>query len=257
MDKVSTILSLLKNQKVTDEALLSKFEEFAVYMAEENEKINITSITDPVGIALKHFCDSLSLLRLSLFDKENLRVADIGCGGGFPGLVLGLARPDLRLVMVDSTEKKIKYVQRTAEKFGISNVQAISARAEELVRDDAMREKFDVVTSRAVARLAPLTELCMPYVRVGGYFVPMKAAETEEELKEAKRAITTLGGKIEEVVSVEFDFDISDTSLFDAGEMEKIKEFSTSKRSLIVVRKTKRTPDIYPRAWAKIIKKPL
>ncbi len=258
MNKVLKILSSIREQPLSDVFLLEAFERFAEHIAEENEKINITSITDPVGIATKHFADSISLLRLPVFEKEGQRVADIGCGGGFPGLPLGMVRPDLRLVMIDSTEKKIKYVERTAEKFGIEKIKCIAGRAEALSAPGAeFREKFDIVTSRAVARLCVLAEICLPFTAIGGYFVAMKAAGADEELEEAKRGIATLGGKVVECVEVPFTFDISDKSGFSDTELSALDEFSSSRRVLIVVKKVRPTPVSYPRAWAKITKKPL
>ena len=257
MNKVSKILSSIKEQPITDPVVLERFDSFQEYIAEENQKINITSITDPVGVATKHFADSLSLLRLDVFKKEGQRVADIGCGGGFPGLPIGLVRPDLRLVMIDSTEKKIRYVERTAKEYGIEKIKCIAGRAEELSAPDAeYREKFDIVTSRAVARLSVLSEICLPFTAVGGYFVAMKAAGADEELEEAKRGIGILGGKVVDVVEVPFTFDC-DKSDFTADESAELDEFSSSRRVLIVVKKVRPTPATYPRVWAKITKKPL
>ncbi len=258
MNKVSSILSSIKEQPILDTTKLEKFCVFADYIAEENEKMNFTSITDPVGVATKHFADSLSLLRLPIFEKEGQRVADIGCGGGFPGLPLGIVREDLRLVMIDSTEKKIRYVERTAEKFGIEKIKCVAGRAEALSEKGAeYREKFDIVTSRAVARLAVLSEICLPFVAVGGYFVAMKAAEAGEELEEARSAIGALGGKLIECRNVPFTFEGVDESLFSSEEISALNTFSSSSRALIVIKKIKPTPPAYPRAWAKITKKPL
>ena len=258
MNKVSHILSSIKEQPITDSEKLSLFDRFAEYIAEENQKMNITSITDPVGVATKHFADSLSLLRLSLFEKEGLDVADIGCGGGFPGLPLGIVRPDLNLCMIDSTEKKIRYVERTAKEFGVEKITCISDRAEALSAvGKPCREKFDAVVSRAVARLVVLSEICLPFVKVGGYFVAMKAAEASEELEEARRAIGTLGGKIIENVKIPFTFENINKDVFSEEEFSALDTFSSSNRYLIVVKKVKPTPPPYPRAWAKITKKPL
>ncbi len=258
MDKVSSILSSIKEQRITDTKKLELFSQFSKYIAVENEKMNFTSITDPVCVATKHFADSLSLLRLPLFEKAGQRVADVGCGGGFPGLPLGIMRDDLRLVMIDSTEKKIKYVERTAKEFGVEKIKCVAGRAEALSSPDAeYREKFDIVTSRAVARLAVLSEICLPFVGVGGHFVAMKAAGADEELEEARRAISTLGGKIVACHDVPFTFDTLDTTSFTDEEKAQLEEFSQSRRVLIVVKKVRPTPALYPRAWAKIVKKTL
>jgi 16S rRNA (guanine527-N7)-methyltransferase len=257
MNKVSQILSAILPFELND-GVLSRFEELARHVAEENEKINITSITDPVGVATKHFADSLSLLTLPLFSKTGARVADIGCGGGFPGIPIALARPDLRLVMVDSTEKKIRYVERTAEKFGIEKMKCVAGRAEALAAPRAqLREKFDIVTSRAVARLSVLSEICLPFVATGGYFVAMKAAEASSELDEARRGIGILGGKVEEVVEVRLSADALDRSAFDSEELQTLDDFLEARRALIVIKKVRPTPSAYPRAWAQITKKVL
>lgn len=258
MNKVSKILSSLKEQPITEENTLEKFERLAEHIAEENKKINITSIVDEVGIATKHFADSLSLLRLDEFKKAGITVADIGCGGGFPGLPLKIVRDDIKLLMLDSTEKKIRYVEETSNLLQLKNVCCKSGRAEEMsASGTASREKFDIVTSRAVAKLSVLSEICLPFVKVGGYFVSMKAANAENEIKEAENGFRKLGGKLLRCEKIPFTFDIADKSDFSEKELSNINEFSSSERILIIIKKISPTPALYPRAWAKIIKKPL
>ena len=128
MNKVSKILSSVKEMPVTDREKLEKFEWLSSHIAEENKKVNITSITDDVGIATKHFADSLSLLRLDVFQKENIKVADIGCGGGFPGLPIKIMRDDIDVTMLDSTEKKIRYVDSTAREMGLEKIKCVAQR---------------------------------------------------------------------------------------------------------------------------------
>ncbi len=258
MDKISKILSSVNEQPITDKALLDKFEWLAGHIAEENKKVNITSITDEVGIATKHFADSLSVLRLNELKKENIRLADIGCGGGFPGLPIKMARDDIDVVMLDSTEKKIRYVESTTKLLGLEKIKCIAGRAEDVsAKGQPMREYFDVVTSRAVARLSVLSEICLPFVKVGGYFISMKAAAADEELREAKNGFAKLGGKLEKCVEIPFTFDGLDTNDFNDEEKKQLEEFASSRRVLVIVKKVKPTPDAYPRAWAKITKKPL
>jgi len=258
MDKVSRILSSLKEQTVTDEKILEKFEWLARHVAEENKKVNITSITDEVGIATKHFADSVSVLRLDPLKKEGIRLADIGCGGGFPGLPIKIMRPDIDITMLDSTEKKIRCVDSTAKLLELEKITCISGRAEDAsAKGKPLREAFDVVTSRAVARLAVLSEICLPFVKVGGYFVSMKAAAADEELSEAKSGFAKLGGRLEGCVELPFTFEALDVSDFSDEEKRQIEEFSSSRRVLVVVKKVKPTPEQYPRPWAKITKKPL
>lgn len=258
MNKVSKILSSVKEMPVSDEACLERFEWLAGHIAEENKKVNITSITDEVGIATKHFADSLSLLRLEEVARESIRLADIGCGGGFPGLPIKMMRDDIDVTMLDSTEKKIKYVESTARLLGLEKINCIAGRAEEVgAVGTPLRESFDIVTSRAVARLSVLSEICLPFVKVGGYFIAMKAASADEELEEAKNGFSKLGGRLVRCVDVPFTFEGLDADTFSNEELSRLEEFSSAKRVLIVVKKVKPTPEQYPRAWARIIKKPL
>ncbi len=258
MEKIKEILSALGGIPVLNEKQLDSFDRLAEILVEENRKVNVTSITDPVGIAFKHFADSLSVLELEEMKREGLRMADIGCGGGFPGLPVKIVRDDVDITMIDSTEKKIRYVGATAEKLGLVKVNPISARAEEIAsKNGALREKFDVVTARALARLNVLAELCLPFVKVGGVFISMKAATAEEELAEAKRGIGQLGGKVKYVKEVTFDASQLDFTKFDEGEKVAAKDFLNAKRYMIVIEKVAHTPDAYPRQYAKISKKPL
>lgn len=258
MEKIKEILSGITGIPALDSSMLDSFDKLAEILVEENKKVNVTSITDPVGIALKHFADSLSVLELDEMKKEGIRMADIGCGGGFPGLPIKIARGDIGITMIDSTEKKIRYVGATADKLGLSGVTPLAARAEEVAsKNGELRERFDVVTARALARLNVLAELCLPFVKVGGVFISMKAASAEEELAEARRGIGQLGGKVRYVKEVRFDVSGVDTSGFTAEDLAAMNDFTDAKRYMIVVEKVAHTPDAYPRQYAKISKKPL
>ena len=244
MEKIKEILSSLSGIPTLSEGELDSFDRLAEILVEENKKVNVTSIVDPVGIALKHFADSLSVLNVEEMKQDSLKMADIGCGGGFPGLPVKIVRPDIDITMVDSTEKKIRYVKATAEKLSLEKVNAISARAEEIAGEKgAHREKYDVVSARALARLNVLVELCFPFVKTGGVFVSMKAASAQEELKEARNAISTLGGRVKRMEEVKFDLD---TALF-PEDKTAIEDFLSAKRYIIVIEKVKRTPQNYPR----------
>lgn len=254
MEKIKELLSSLSGIPALNEEQKTSFDRLAEILVEENKKVNVTSILDPVGIALKHFADSLSILELSEMKKEGLKMADIGCGGGFPGLPVKIVRPDIDITMIDSTEKKIKYVRATADKLGLEKVTTVSARAEDLAgAKGALREKFDVVTARAMARLNVLVELCLPFVKVGGTFISMKAATAEEELNEARAGIAKLGGKIKRVEEVKFHIDLTPFG----DDKEEISDFLSAKRYMIVIEKVKPTLPQYPRPYAKITKKPL
>lgn len=254
MEKIKEILSSLSGISPLGDSELESFDRLAEILVEENKKVNVTSIVDPVGIALKHFADSLAVLNLDEMQKEGIKAIDVGCGGGFPGLPVKIVREDIHMTMLDSTEKKIRYVQNTADKLGLKNLKTVSARAEDKAGlKGELRERFDVATARAVARLNVLVELCLPFVKVGGVFIAMKGAICEEELNESKNAIRTLGGKVKRVEEVNFDLDLA---LFESDK-EAISDFLGSKRYMIVIEKIKPTPSNYPRPYAKITKKPL
>lgn len=218
-----------------DDGKIMQFQKLAELLVEQNKTMNLTAITDPDGIAVKHFADSISVLTATEF-AENARVLDVGTGAGFPGIPLLIMRPDLDLTMLDSTAKKLKYVANTVDELGHS-ANVLHTRAEEAGQSKEYRETFDIVCSRAVAALNVLCEYCLPFVKVGGYFVAMKAAKAQEEIDGAKAAIKLLGGKIVEEKSFK---------LSDGGE-----------RNIIIIKKISHVPPKYPRVSAQIAKKPL
>lgn len=219
---------------LTDEQI-NKFELLSDLLVEQNKTMNLTAITDPDGIAVKHFADSISVLTACDI-AQGAKVMDIGTGAGFPGIPLLIMRPDIDLTMVDSTAKKLKYVQSTVDSLGLIAT-TLHTRAEEAGQSKEYREKFDIVCSRAVAALNVLCEYCLPFVKVGGIFVAMKGAKAQEEIADAKAAIKLLGGKI---------VDEKSFSLSDGGE-----------RTLVVIKKISQIPPKYPRPSAQIAKKPL
>jgi 16S rRNA (guanine527-N7)-methyltransferase len=213
-----------------------KFYELTERMLTVNEYMNLTAIKDPAAIILLHYADSLTAAR---FLPENAKIADIGCGAGFPCLPLAICRPDLSILALDSTEKRIQYVKQTAELLKCENLSAVAMRAEEAGKG-GYREQFDVCTARAVASLPALSELCLPFVRIGGTFLAMKGKKGEEELKEATSAIKKLGGEVAELHAI---------TLRSQAEEDT--------RYLIEIKKVKPTPAEFPRQWARILKKPL
>ncbi len=215
---------------------VDKFLHLTKILLEENEKYNLTAIKDPNKIILNHYADCAALADIL---PKGTRIADIGCGAGFPTLPLAILRPDLNILGIDSTEKRINYVNMAKDALGLANVTALAARAEDLGKSD-LRESFDIVTARAVAAMRILTELCLPLVKIGGKMIAMKGKNAEFELLEAKKSISILGGKLDSIHEVR---------LLD-GEEEII-------HPLILIDKKAKTPAAYPRAFAQISKKPL
>lgn len=237
VDFFDTIMAHNGFSHLTDESKSRKLYFLMQHMLEINKSMNLTAIKEEKAVAVRHFLDSLTV---EPFLPKNAKILDVGCGAGFPCLPIGIFRPDLAITALDSTEKRVRYVENTAKLLEIPHFCAISARAEELAHECAHREAYDVVTARAVAALPTLAELCLPFVRLGGTFVAMKAKRGDEELSAAARAIARLGGEVIDVKSIVLEA---------GGERDE--------RLLIEAKKTKATPKDLPRAWAKILKKPL
>lgn len=215
---------------------LGKFEEFRKYLLEYNETTNITRIEDEDEFNVKHFLDSLSLFKTKKISKEK-KILDLGTGGGFPGIPLKLYDNSLDITLMDSLNKRIVFLNSVIEKFDLKNIVAIHHRAEEMAREDIYREKFDIVTSRAVANLSTLCEYALAFVKINGYFISMKGPEYIEEINEAKNAIKTMGGNIEDIIKVQLPLNIT--------------------HYLLVIKKIKETPQKYPRGGGKPRKNPL
>lgn len=227
----------IKDYKITlTENQYEQFQKYFELLVEWNEKMNLTAITDESGVALKHFADSLSLLNF-VDIPQNSSLADVGTGAGFPGVVLKIARPDIKLTLIDSLNKRLVFLGEVCAQLGIE-AELIHSRAEDGARDKKLRESFDFAVSRAVARMNVLSEYCLPYVKVGGAFCAMKGAQANEEFKESLNAINTLGGKLEN----KYFFELPENG----GE-----------RAIAVVRKVKNTPQKYPRQSGKIKAKAL
>lgn len=227
----------IKDYKITlTENQYEQFQKYFELLVEWNEKMNLTAITDESGVALKHFADSLSLLNF-VDIPQNSSLADVGTGAGFPGVVLKIARPDIKLTLIDSLNKRLVFLDEVCAQLGIE-AELIHSRAEDGARDEKLRESFDFAVSRAVARMNVLSEYCLPYVKVGGAFCAMKGAQANEEFKESLNAINTLGGKLEN----KYFFELPENG----GE-----------RAIAVVRKVRNTPQKYPRQSGKIKAKAL
>lgn len=218
-----------------DEQALERFDIYGKLLIEWNEKINLTAITDPEGVTIKHFLDSITIF--SYVDiPEGAKVIDVGTGAGFPGLAMLIARPDLDITLMDSTKKRLMVIENILENIGLS-ANVVHSRAEDAGQNKLFREQYDFSTARAVTNLRDLAEYCLPFVKVGGSFIPMKSAKAQEEIAEGKKAIHVLGGQIIKKDTFE---------LLDCGE-----------RTIINVKKISSTPAKYPRPSAKIAKNPI
>ncbi len=235
MKELQTALEQL-NIPYTEETI----EKYRLYMEgiiEWNEKVNLTSITDRDDFIKLHFVDSIMSVPCEEFQKAK-RIIDVGTGGGFPGIPLALAAPDKEFVLMDSLNKRIKIINQLCEEIGITNVTAVHARAEELAKNKAHRQKYDLCVSRAVANLSTLSEYCLPFIKQGGWFLSYKGPDTDKELADAKKAIKILGGQIdrEELASM---------------------ESSGLEHKIIFIKKVKDTPAKYPRKAGTPSKDPL
>lgn len=215
---------------------------YAGMLVKTNEVMNLTNITDDEGIAVRHFVDSLTLVPFILEEqkkagREDISVIDVGTGAGFPGIVLKIAVPKIRLTLLDSLQKRLNFLDEVSSALSLADVKTVHGRAEDAGHDAALREKYDVSCARAVANLPVLCEYCLPFVKTGGAFLAMKGNVDEEE-KASGRALQVLGGKKEKV----------DRFLLPGTDMN---------RSIVVVRKSKPTPNAYPRQAGKPSKKPL
>lgn len=216
-----------------------QFEAYYDYLVAQNEVMNLTAITEYEEVLCKHFLDSLFLVKsLNLNAFQGKKVLDLGTGAGFPGIPLKIAFPDTEFVLMDSLNKRVAFLNRVIDLLDLKKVVAVHGRAEEAARTKEYREQFDYCVSRAVARLATLSEFCIPFVKPGGYFISYKAGDCKEECNEAKNAIMTLGGKL---VSAEGSF-LPETEIA---------------RTFVIVKKEKHTPEKYPRGQGKPLKQPL
>lgn len=222
------------NINLTDRQL-SQFLDYYEFLTETNKVMNLTAITDFEEVIEKHFLDSLSVCQVYEF-HQNIRVIDMGTGAGFPGIPLKIAFPEIDLVLVDSLNKRIRFLQEVVDRLSLEHVEALHARAEEIARNKQYREQFDLCVSRAVANLSTLSEYCIPFVKEGGMFISYKSGEIEEETEDAKKAVFLLGGEIQQVYK------------FELGEQ---------KRSFVMIEKRKHTPKLYPRKAGMPGKEPL
>lgn len=227
-----------KAKKINVEISTSQAEQFYRYMQlllEWNEKMNLTAITEQDEVILKHFIDSLTILP---YINQANKILDVGTGAGFPGIPIKIMEPNKKITLLDSLNKRITFLNTVINELNLENVEAVHGRAEEYIKQNKSREVYDVVTSRAVAKLNVLLEYMLPFVKIGGKCICMKAYEIEEELNEAKKAIEILGGKIEAI----------DTILLPNSDI---------KRKIVIIKKVKNTPNKYPRKAGTPTKEPI
>lgn len=211
------------------------------YLVEKNKVMNLTAITEYEEVITKHFLDSLAVVKTSCFKPEKLagkRLIDIGTGAGFPGIPLKIAFPEMEILLLDSLNKRINFLNEVTEMLGLTKINTVHGRAEDYAKQKGYRESFDFCVSRAVANLSTLSEYCIPFVKQGGCFISYKSGSVDQELIQAEKAVKILGGQREEVVR----FSLADTDM---------------DRSFVVIRKAKPTPKKYPRKAGLPSKEPL
>lgn len=224
----------LLNIQITQEQV-QQFYKYMVLLIEWNKKMNLTAITEPEEVILKHFIDSLTVI--PYLNKADT-VLDIGTGAGFPGIPLKIIEQNKEFTLLDSLNKRIIFLQAVIKELNLKNIQAVHGRAEEFIKQKNLHESYDVITSRAVARLNVLLEYMLPFVKLGGKCICMKAYDLDEELNDAKRAIEVLGGRIEHIDEVTLPN-------------------SDIKRKIIIIKKVKNTPSKYPRKAGTPAKEPI
>lgn len=219
------------------EKQLEQFQSYYERLIEKNKVMNLTAITEYEEVVDKHFVDSILLGSVKELSGKK-RVIDVGTGAGFPGIPLKIVYPELEITLLDSLNKRVKFLNEVIEELGLTGIQAVHSRAEDLAQDAAYRQQYDICVSRAVANLATLSEYCIPFVKQGGYFISYKSTQIEEELKQAKKAVQVLGGTLEQIETVQIPG-------------------TTIERQFVMIRKTGTTPKKFPRKAGTASKTPI
>ena len=231
INEISNIGIKLSNEQV------EQFIKYYELLVEWNSFMNLTGITDYEEVVIKHFVDSLSLVKAVNLNND-ISLIDIGTGAGFPGLPLKIAFPNLKVTLLDSLNKRIKFLNEVIDQLGLNDIDTIHGRAEDLAKPDKLREKYDLCVSRAVANLSTLSEYCLPFVKLDGSFISYKSEKLSEELDSAKKAIFVLGGKFENQI----DFTLDNGDIY---------------RNLVIIKKIQKTPKQYPRKAGTATKSPI
>jgi len=238
MENVDKIISEFNNFNINiTKEQAEKLNIYAEFLIDYNKKVNLTAITEFDEIVLKHFVDSAILLKYIDIGDGHIRLADVGAGAGFPSVVLKVLRGNINLCLIDTLRKRIDFLDELCKKLDLKNVETVHMRAEDISHNKGYREKFDIVTARAVTSLPILSELCIPLVKNDGIFIPLKGKSMEGEIINSKRAIDTLGGEI------------LDKSMYSLE--------NSHDRGVVIIRKYRQTPMKYPRKWVKISKSPI
>lgn len=219
------------------EKQLEQFQCYYERLIEKNKVMNLTAITEYEEVVDKHFIDSILLGSVKELSGKK-RVIDVGTGAGFPGIPLKIVYPELEITLLDSLNKRVKFLNEVIEELGLTGIQAVHSRAEDLAQDAAHRQQYDICVSRAVANLATLSEYCIPFVKQGGYFISYKSTQIEEELKQAKKAVQVLGGTLEQIETVQIPG-------------------TTIERQFVMIRKSGTTPKKFPRKAGTASKTPI
>lgn len=238
MEEITSFInSMAQYNIILTEKQVNQFLKFYEMLIEKNKVMNLTGITDFKEVLIKHFLDSISLVKGKDITK-GMKIMDMGTGAGFPGIPLKIAFPDCNIVLLDSLNKRVNFLNEVIDELKLENIKAIHGRAEDYGKDPNYREQFDLCVSRAVAHLATLTEYCMPYVKMNGYFIPYKSGDIDDELHESMNAIKILGGNLVKKVC----FTLPETDI---------------ERSLLIIKKVKGTSKKYPRPAGKPAKEPI
>lgn len=223
---------------ILNERQICQFQKYYELLTEWNSFMNLTAITDYEEVLKKHFVDSLSIVKAYDFNKDKISLIDVGTGAGFPGLPVKIAFPHVKMTLLDSLQKRIRFLDEVISRLGLTDIDTVHGRAEDFAKPQLLRERYDICVSRAVANLSTLSEYCIPFVKVGGQFISYKSEKLTEELIQAEKAVAVLGGR----VNNQIDYSLPASDIY---------------RNLLIIDKVKPTPKKYPRKAGLPSKEPI